>query len=53
MHGGCSRGPTTLAGKERARRAALKHEGYTKEAKANHKEVMKLIKTSKDILNQL
>jgi hypothetical protein len=53
MHGGCSRGPRTQAGKERARRAVIKHGGYTKEAKAKHKEVMELIKTSKDMLNQL
>ena len=35
-----------------SRRAALKHGGYTKEAMATHKEVMQLIKTSKDVLFQ-
>jgi hypothetical protein len=53
MHGGCSRGPKTLAGREHARHAALRHGGYTKEAKAKHKEVMELIKTSKNMLNGL
>lgn len=53
MHGGRSRGPRTKAGKERARRAVLKHGEYTKEARAKHKEVMDLIKTSKDMLNRL
>jgi hypothetical protein len=53
MHGGCSRGPKTLAGKERARHAALKHGSYTQEAKAKHKEVMELIKISKNMLNGL
>jgi hypothetical protein len=41
------------AGKERARRAVLRHGEYTKEARAKHKEVMDLIKTSKDMLNRL
>lgn len=50
MHGGRSRGPRTQAGKERVRRAAIRHGGYTKEAKAKHKEVMELIKISKDTL---
>lgn len=52
MHGGCCRGPRTPEGKERARRAVLKHGEYTKEARAKHKEVMDLIKTSKDMLNR-
>ena len=34
-------------------KSGLKHGGYTKEAKAQHKEVMNLIKASKDILNRL
>ena len=53
MHGGRSNGPKTAKGKERARRAVLKHGRYTKEAKAQHKEVMELIKTSKDVLDRL
>jgi len=52
MHGGLSRGPRTPAGKERARLAVLKHGEYTKEARAKHKEVMDLIKTSKDMLSR-
>ena len=52
MHGGYSKGPKTKAGRGRARRAALKHGDYTKAAKAQYKEVMELIKTSKDMLNR-
>jgi len=52
MHVGCSRGPRTQAGKERARRAVIKHGEYTEEAKAKHKEMMEFIKTSKNILFQ-
>ena len=51
MHGGCSKGPITCVGKEKTRQAALKHGGYTKKAIAEHKEAMRLIKMSKDILN--
>lgn len=53
MHGGCSRGPRTQAGKERARRAALKHGGFTKEAMIEHRKVMRLIKTSKNRLHSI
>jgi hypothetical protein len=53
MHGGRSRGPRTQAGKERARRDVIKHGEYTKEAKAKHKQVMDLIKTSKDTLSSV
>ena len=53
MHGGRSKGPTTRAGKEKTRQAALKHGGCTKKAIAEHKEAMRLIKMSKDILSQL
>jgi len=52
MHGGLSRGPRTKAGKERARRAVLKHGEYTKEARVKHKEIMDLIKASKDMLSR-
>ena len=51
MHGGRSRGPRTQAGKERARRAVIKHEEYTKADEAKYK-VMDLIKASKDMLNR-
>ena len=50
MHGGRAKGPRTVAGKERARHAVLKHGGYTKEALAEHKEVMQAIKTCKNTL---
>jgi hypothetical protein len=53
MHGGRSKGPVTRDGKEKSRQAALKHGGCTKKAIAKHKEVMQLIKMSKDILGQL
>lgn len=53
MHGGCSRGPRTQAGKERARRAVLKHGGYTNEAKAQHREAMELIRHAKDVLSSI
>ncbi|GEM_PF-5140904 len=52
MHGGRSRGLRTQAGKERARRVVLKHGEHTKEAKAKPKEVMDLIKASKDMLSR-
>lgn len=52
MHGGQSKGLSTQAGKEKSRQAALKHGGCTK-AIAEHKEAMRLIKMSKDILGQL
>ena len=40
-------------GRSRARRAVLKHGGYTKEAVLEHKEVMQLIKTSKNTLRSI
>ena len=53
MHGGHAKGPRTVAGKERARHAVLKHGGYTKEALAEHKEVMQVIKTCKNTLRSV
>lgn len=53
MHGGTSKGPVTKAGKEGSRRAALRHGGHTKHAKAHHREVMALIRQSKDNLQFL
>jgi hypothetical protein len=50
MHGGLSKGPKTKAGKENARRAALRHGGHTQEARAMHQEAMDLIRQSKDLL---
>lgn len=51
MHGGTARGPKTQAGKDRARQAALRHGGHTKQAKARHREAMALIRQCKDILS--
>jgi hypothetical protein len=53
MHGGTARGPKTQNGKDHSRRAALKHGGHTKEARARHREVMALIRQSKDLLRFL
>jgi hypothetical protein len=53
MHGGWSKGPITQVGKEKSRQAPLKHGGCTKKAIAEHKEAMRLIKMSKDILSQI
>lgn len=50
MHGGLSTGPTTKLGKEHSRKAALKHGCYTKKALALHREVMTLIRQSKNLL---
>ncbi len=50
MHGGLSTGPKTKAGKERSRRAVLRHGGHTKEAKILHREAMTLIHQSKNFL---
>ena len=52
MHGGTSRGPKTKLGKEYARRAALRHGEHTQEARALYREVMDLIRQSKDLLNR-
>jgi hypothetical protein len=40
-------------GKERARRAVLKHGKYTNEAQAQNKEVRDLIRQSKDFLQSI
>ncbi len=53
MHGGTSRGPKTKIGKERSRLAVLHHGGYTKEAKAMHKESMLFMRQSKNFLQFL
>jgi hypothetical protein len=53
MHGGTAKGPKTKVGKEKARLAALRHGGYTKEAKIVHQEAMALIRQSKNIIQQL
>lgn len=50
MHGGRSKGPTTVGGKECSRLAALKHGGYTKDALAEYKKAMELIRLSKSRL---
>ncbi|NGX26213.1 MAG: hypothetical protein K940chlam6_00128 [Chlamydiae bacterium] len=50
MHGGTSKGPVTKAGKELSRLAVLRHGGNTKESLANQKNIMKLIRQSKNVL---
>lgn len=53
MHGGTAKGPITKAGKEHSRQAALRHGGHTKQAKAQHREVMATIRQSKNFLQSL
>lgn len=53
MHGGASTGPRTKVGKVRARQAAFRHGAHTIEAQAQHREVMALIRKSKDFLRFL
>ena len=53
MHGGTSKGPITKCGKERSRQAVLRHGGHTKQAKAQHREVMSLIRHSKNLLKNV
>lgn len=53
MHGGTSKGPITKAEKARSRQAALRHGGHTKQAKAQHKEVMAIIRQNKNFLQSL
>lgn len=53
MHGGTSRGPITKEGKERSRQAVLRHGGHTSLAKTHHREVMALIRQSKDLFREL
>ena len=53
MHGGTSKGPKTKQGKERARQAAFRHGGCTREALASHRDSMALIRFSKSLLNSI
>jgi len=53
MHGGTTKGPITKAGKERSRQAALRHGGHTKQAKDHHREMMAIIRQSKNFLQSL
>ena len=53
MHGGTSKSPITKQGKEKARQAALRHGGCTREATASHRESMALIRFSKNFLQSL
>lgn len=53
MHGGTAKGPITKAGKERSRQAALRHGGHTQQAKTQHREVMALIRHSKNLLKNV
>jgi hypothetical protein len=50
MHGGTSNGSKTKAGRERSRKAALKHGAYTHRARAQRREALILIRQSKDVL---
>ena len=50
MHGGTSHGPITSEGKEKARLAAYRNGGHTKQVKESHREAMALIRQSKDLL---
>jgi hypothetical protein len=45
--------PLTNRGKERARQAAFRHGGHTKQAKAHYRETMTLIRQSKDLLSRM
>ncbi len=53
MHGGKSSGPKTSKGRERSRQSALRHGLFTKEALTQQKEVMTLIRRSKNLLRQI
>ena len=53
MHGGTTKGPITKAGKERSRQAALRHGGHTKQVKDHHREMMAIIRQSKNFLQSL
>lgn len=50
MHGGKSRGPRTEAGKERSRLAVVRYGEFTKKAKAERKEIRKMIRHIKDFI---
>lgn len=53
MHGGTAYGPVTLEGKEKARLAAYRHGGHTKQVKESHREAMTLIRRSKEVLRSI
>jgi hypothetical protein len=53
MHGGTSKGPTTKLGRELSRKAAFRHGGYTKQAKAYYRKITSLIKKIKYFINAL
>jgi len=53
LHGGLSTGPKTAAGIERIRRARLKHGRFTKEARAERRNIRKLILASRAALRVL
>ncbi len=50
MHGGKSKGAKTKQGRENSRLAALRNGKYTKKVRAEHREVVELIRKSKDFL---
>jgi len=53
MHGGNSKGPKTKEGKKRARKAAYKHGRSTRRALKEHREIMLLIKRSKNLIQMM
>jgi hypothetical protein len=52
-HGGCSTGPKTPEGRERSRRARLKHGRRTREAKAERAAYRDLMKQCRELLDRL
>jgi hypothetical protein len=50
MHRGKSKGAISAIGKEKSRKAALRHGVYTKEFLLLHKEAMSLIRKSKNLI---
>ena len=52
MHGGTAKGPKSKEGKEKSRLAALKHGNCTQKAIAEDKKLRKLIRLSKNRLQQ-
>jgi hypothetical protein len=53
LHGGLSTGPRTPEGIERIRQAVTKHGNYTAEAKAERRELRKLMKESRKLLAEI
>jgi hypothetical protein len=51
LHGGCSTGPKTSAGRERCRRALWKHGEYSAAAKARRAEMGALLRQARVLLD--